>query len=186
MNLILANELSLKNRIRIINAVSKLYPYENVDHIYNFFIETIFDKDVKYILSNVKGNLYGIGINKEGQLSWPLIPVNQKYFGNHKPSQIDCPDNIIEIYKKFLVKVLDTNNQLKIYLSNYGIEELLGRIFLELNFKKYLVSHLDYFGEAATKSLGSIKDDKINYQQASDFLKKIRNNPEEKIYIYAN
>ena len=186
MNLILANKFSLRNRIRIVNAVSKLYPYENIDYIYNFFIDAIFENDIKYILSNIDKNLYGIGIDKEGQLSWPLIPVINKYFGNHKFSEIDCPENIIQTYKKFLLNVLDGRKELKIYLSNYGIEELIGKILLELNFKRYLISHLDYFGEAATKSLRSIRDDKINYQEASDILRIVRNNPEEKIYIYAN
>jgi len=188
MNLISFKKLNLKNKMRIVNLISQYYPYEDIGEIYGFFLNDLKSKKNNYFITSIKRKLYGIGFckSKKSLLYWPLIPLDKKYFGNHKTPKCECKEEYKANYENFLNTVLEKNKTYAIILSNYGIENIIADIFIKkLSYNKYLSSHTDYYGDAA-KYFKSISNDRLNYKNASPELKSIRNNFEERIYVYTN
>jgi len=76
MNLISFKNLNIRNKLRIINRISEYYPYENINHIYQYFLEDMNLDNVNYYLINRNNMIHGVGIYTEGYqnyLCWPLI-----------------------------------------------------------------------------------------------------------------
>jgi hypothetical protein len=190
MSLILFNKLNVKNKRRIINIVSGNYPYEDIEDIYNFFLNEIFESNTKYFIRKDKHSLVGLGYkidNYAVYLYWPFIYSKDKYLGQHKNpffrvEEIDI-QNFINIYKS----IIDYKNK-KIFAcsSNYGMEKVIKDIFLNhLGLFEKEIPQESYWGEKY-KNFIDIKNDSVNYQQVDEIKKVIRQNPQEKIYVLSN
>lgn len=189
MNLISFKNLNIRNKLRIINRISEYYPYENINHIYQYFLEDMNLDNVNYYLINRNNMIHGVGIYTEGYqnyLCWPLIFLDHKYFGNHKKCSYILNKKSEDDFTVLLSVILQKQDTYSIFLSNYGIEEIIGNILEKVfNFKKYETSKESYFGHSV-ELLENIKHDQLNYRDANKDLQIIRNNPEEKIYVYTN
>lgn len=190
MSLILFNNLNAKNRRRIINIVSGNYPYEDVEDVYNFFLNEVFESDTKYYIKKDKHSLVGLGYKTDGDnihLYWPFIYSKQKYLGQHKNSffKIESADvqNFISIYES----IIDyRNKKIFAYSSDYGMEKVIKDICLNnLGLFEKEITQESYWGDKY-KNIIDVKNDFVNYKQVDETKKLIRQNPQEKIYVLSN